>query len=91
MNATSDFPALLERFFTERLMLQQQASPHTIASYRDTFRLFLLFVQRQCLDSGEPNRRQHPVQWLMVARPSCANIAVPELDLCLIVHSGPAL
>src|ERR1700746_3057534 len=29
--------ALLERFFTQRLMQQRQASPHTISSYRDTF------------------------------------------------------
>jgi site-specific recombinase XerD len=35
---------LLERFFTERLVRQRQVSPHTIASYRDTFRLFLKFA-----------------------------------------------
>src|SRR5438270_5027430 len=39
------FAALLERFFTQRLMQQRQASPHTISSYRDTFRQFLKFVQ----------------------------------------------
>jgi site-specific recombinase XerD len=38
---------LLERFFTERLMRQRQASPHTISSYRDTFRLLLKFVQQR--------------------------------------------
>jgi site-specific recombinase XerD len=36
---------LLERFFTQRLMQQRQASPHTISSYRDTFRQFLKFAQ----------------------------------------------
>jgi site-specific recombinase XerD len=41
------FAALLERFFTQRLMQQRQASPHTISSYRDTFRQFLKFVQEQ--------------------------------------------
>ncbi|MDQ6724750.1 MAG: site-specific integrase, partial [Actinomycetota bacterium] len=35
----------LEAFFTERLVRQRHASPHTIASYRDAFRLLLLFVQ----------------------------------------------
>lgn len=35
---------LLERFFTDRLLRQRQASPHTIASYRDTFRLLLKFT-----------------------------------------------
>jgi integrase/recombinase XerD len=32
---------LLQAFFTDRLMTQYGASPHTIASYRDTFRLLL--------------------------------------------------
>src|SRR5580692_8438963 len=41
------FAALLERFFTQRLTQQRQASPHTISSYRDTFRLFLKFVQQR--------------------------------------------
>jgi site-specific recombinase XerD len=40
------FPALLAGFFTHRLMQQRQASPHTIASYRDTFRLLLQFAQK---------------------------------------------
>ena len=39
-----NFPALLQRFFTERLITQQDASPHTIAGYRDTFRLLLKFA-----------------------------------------------
>jgi len=38
---------LLENFFTERLMNQRQASPHTISSYRDTFRLLLQFAQKR--------------------------------------------
>ena len=41
------FAALLERFFIQRLMAQRQASPHTIASYRDTFRLLLCFAEKQ--------------------------------------------
>jgi integrase/recombinase XerD len=40
----ASFPALLQRFFTERLLQQRQASPHTIAGYRDTFRLLLRFA-----------------------------------------------
>ena len=38
---------LLEGFFTQRLMRQRRASAHTIASYRDTFRLLLRFVQQR--------------------------------------------
>jgi site-specific recombinase XerD len=43
----ASFAPLLERFFTQRLMQQRQASPHTISSYRDTFRQFLRFVQQR--------------------------------------------
>lgn len=41
---TIPFSALVQRFFTERLFTQMEASPHTIASYRDTFRLLLKFA-----------------------------------------------
>jgi site-specific recombinase XerD len=44
---TASFPSLLQRFFTERLIRQMDASEHTIASYRDTFRLLLGFAQRR--------------------------------------------
>jgi site-specific recombinase XerD len=47
MTAPSNFAPLLERFFTQRLMQQRQASPHTIASYRDTFRQFLKFIEQR--------------------------------------------
>ena len=47
MTTQVSFAALLERFFTQRLMQQRQASPHTISSYRDTFRQFLKFVQQR--------------------------------------------
>ena len=38
---------LLEAFFTERLQHQRNASPNTIAAYRDTFRLLLGFAQER--------------------------------------------
>lgn len=47
MSSGANLPRLLEGFFTERLMHQRQASPHTITSYRDTFSLLLRFVQEQ--------------------------------------------
>ena len=37
-------PALIQRFFTDRLCVQMEASHHTVASYRDTFRLLLRFA-----------------------------------------------
>ena len=47
MKTRAEFPQLLEAFFTDRLMRQRQASPHTIASYRDTFRLLLGFAHKR--------------------------------------------
>ena len=46
MKSTATFPGLLEAFFTQRLMQQKQASPHTIASYRDTFRHLFRFTEK---------------------------------------------
>jgi site-specific recombinase XerD len=43
----TSFATLLERFFLDRLMRQRQVSPHTVASYRDTFRLLLQFANRR--------------------------------------------
>ena len=34
-------PTLIQRFFTDRLCVQMEASRHTVAGYRDTFRLLL--------------------------------------------------
>lgn len=48
MNTSSSFSALLQAYFTDRLMGQRGASPHTVASYRDTFRLLIAFAER-CL------------------------------------------
>lgn len=42
----SGLPGHLQRFFTERLPGQQGSSPHTVASYRDSFRLLLTFACR---------------------------------------------
>ena len=38
---------LLQAFFADRLAVQRHASPHTIAAYRDSFRLLLTFVHQQ--------------------------------------------
>ena len=45
--STPDFPALLQAFFTDRLLAQRRASPHTVAAYRNTFRLLLRFAAEQ--------------------------------------------
>ena len=42
--STANLAGHLQRFFTDRLLGQLGASSHTIASYRDTFRLLLKFA-----------------------------------------------
>jgi site-specific recombinase XerD len=44
---TVSFPSLLQSFFTDRLLRQRQASPHTVAGYRDSFRLLLKFAKER--------------------------------------------
>ena len=44
----------LQAFFTERLIHQRQASPHTLAAYRDTMRLLLVFVSAK--KGAEPSK-----------------------------------
>jgi site-specific recombinase XerC len=52
---------VLQAFFTDRLISQRHASPHTIAAYRDTFRLLFAFAadrtgkQACALDIGDIN------------------------------------
>lgn len=43
----TQFAPLLEAYFTDRLTRQRDASPHTIASYRDAFCLLLRFVNEE--------------------------------------------
>jgi site-specific recombinase XerD len=44
----------LQAFFTDRLIRERQASPNTVAAYRDTFRLLLRYAQDQT--SKEPSQ-----------------------------------
>jgi integrase/recombinase XerD len=39
--------SLIQVFFTERLLKQQGVSPHTVAAYRDAFRLLLQFASER--------------------------------------------
>jgi integrase/recombinase XerD len=42
--SAATLPALVQRFFTDRLCVQMEASRHTVAGYRDTFRLLLRYA-----------------------------------------------
>ena len=44
----------LEAYFTQRLIGQRQASAHTVAAYRDTFKLLLAFASKR---TGRPPSR----------------------------------
>ena len=47
----STLAPLLQAFFTERLICQRDASPHTVASYRDAICLLLRFAHQR---TGKP-------------------------------------
>jgi integrase/recombinase XerD len=47
LSSPPSFATLLQRFFAEHLMQHRGVSPCTIAAYRDTFRLLLLFAEQQ--------------------------------------------
>jgi integrase/recombinase XerD len=53
-------PELLQNFFCQRLQSQQAVSPHTLASYRDTLRLLLAFIQRK---TGRAPSQQRLEDW----------------------------
>src|SRR5438093_1054395 len=52
-SSRQNFATLVQDFFCQRLLQQQNASARTVASYRDTFRLLLGFL--------EQSRKKQPV------------------------------
>jgi site-specific recombinase XerD len=46
LTSTPNFATLIQEFFCLRLVQQKDASSQTVASYRDTFRLLLGYIQR---------------------------------------------
>ena len=44
MNISPDTSRLIQNFFRVHLISRQSVSPNTVASYRDTFRMFLPFA-----------------------------------------------
>ena len=54
MKGSYPLTACVRRFFTERLLRQSQATPNTVATYRDTFRLLILYAaKRQGVDQRQ--------------------------------------
>jgi site-specific recombinase XerD len=52
--AMSALASSLQAWFTDRLIRERNASPHTIASYRDTIRLLLIYASKKL--AVEPSR-----------------------------------
>ena len=73
----------LQAFFTDRLITQRQASRHTIAAYRDTFRLLLGFAA---------DRTGHPPSQLDIADLDAPLIAafLDHLETSAATASAPA-
>ena len=94
MNAASTFPALLEAFFIDRLMQQRQVSPHTLASYRDTFRLLLQYAQRQLAQGAlgpDAARSGHAVPRRVPRSSRTANATIaPAVATCASPPSTPS-
>lgn len=47
MNIVKSLGSLIQSFFTQRLIGQMKASPETVSSYRDTFRLLLKYASQK--------------------------------------------
>ena len=69
----------LEAYFIQRLIGQRQASAHTVAAYRDTFRLLLAFAAKR---TGRPPSR-------LELEDLNATVVGAFLDLSLIHISEP--
>jgi len=41
-----EFPALIQKFFLQWLMTQRNVSPETVKSYRDTFRIYIKYMEK---------------------------------------------
>jgi len=89
MKAVS-FQSLVQLFFTDRLRTQLGASPHTIAAYRDTFRLLLQFASKRLRRAPSQLRTEDLdapflgkfLEHLELARHNCPARATTVWQLC---------
>ena len=81
----STLAPLLQAFFTERLIGQRDASPHTIASYRDTVCLLLRFAQQR---TGKAPHHLSPLTSIVSSK---ACVSLPTSDICSALLSLCAL
>lgn len=67
MSTPASFAPILEKFFTQRLMLQRNVSGHTISSYRDSFKQLLVYANQQLNVSPSALNIEHIDAPLVVA------------------------
>jgi site-specific recombinase XerD len=46
MKNSNNIQMLIQKYFLQWLMTQRNVSPETIKSYRDTFRLYLRYIEK---------------------------------------------
>ena len=46
MKSGNNIQTLIQKYFLQWLMAQRNVSPETIKSYRDTFRLYLRYIEK---------------------------------------------
>lgn len=88
----SSLAPTLEAFFTDRLMRQRQASPNTVAAYRDTFRLLFGYIlkttgktpARLCFEDLDAAAIGGFLRHLEVARGNCVRTRNARLSA---IHS----
>ena len=99
--SAATFAALLQSFFSDRLLRQMRASPNTVAGYRDAFRLLLRYAsdrlgkEPSCLAIDDPapalgtaflaSPRAEPAT---TARPGTTEKVALEADAGLAFSSG---
>ena len=97
MSTARTFSALLEAFFTDRLVRQRQASPHTLASYRDTFCILLAFAQQKLRALQLITDHVVPGRWQEVRAPNdlelkqSSVLAVALQEVSAKIRRGPPL
>lgn len=67
MSIPASLAPILEKFFTQRLMLQRNVSGHTISSYRDSFKQLLVYANQQLNVSPSALNIEHIDAPLVVA------------------------
>ena len=87
------FPALLQSFFTDRLLQQWRASAHTVASYRDAFRLLLRFAseklgKKPSILSMKDLTPDFISSFLEYVEKGLNNLDLDKLDLVIIENVG---